>query len=288
MPLEVQIRGVGYNKELFARSGLDTERPPQSWEDMLEYTRILTHSLDNRSLTQRGFQFSTAASGGTSQNFFWWMRQAGITEVNLETGQSNLNHPKAIEALEHLVDLYEAGKLGSSGVSGGIGGGRIAMSSAFTPASFVNTIVANPELDGQVGVFAPRYSPETEPIAHTFSNGLAITQASRNKDEAWLFIVEMLKDEALTDIQSAMNWISGRIDLTLEMAEHSPGIDQFLDMFPYLYGSTLPPPRDISQQELAVYLKQVFDGVTSPQEALIQTHEIWTRLLNDWNQQIGN
>jgi len=285
VPIEVQLRGVGYNVELFARAGLDPNAPPQSWDEILAYTRLLTHLGDGAAVVQRGFNVPTSG-GGAAQNAWWWMRQAGITEIDAGGTRSNLDRPEALEALEFLVDLHEAALTDIPGAGGGLGGGRVAMAS-LTPDNYRNIIEADANMIGTIDVFAPRYDRSKEPVAHAFVNGLAITAASTQKDDAWRFIEALLDDDSLANIQRAMGWVSGRPDLIADLTAAYPGMDMFLEIMPYVYGSVIPPPRNVSQQEFATYLTRMFNRQISPQEALVQTHAIWNRLLGEWNAQLG-
>lgn len=48
MPQNVAPRAVGYNKELFGQAGLDPNRPPVSWDELIQYTRRLTRIEGDR------------------------------------------------------------------------------------------------------------------------------------------------------------------------------------------------------------------------------------------------
>lgn len=54
-----------YRKDLFIQAGLDPSRPPQTWDEFLEYGRRITESKPGRS----GFVFSSGPGGRA----YWWV-----------------------------------------------------------------------------------------------------------------------------------------------------------------------------------------------------------------------
>lgn len=138
----------------------------------------------------------------------------------------------------------------------------------------------------ELGIFAPQRSSDRPPVAHAFVDGLAILEASRNKDLAWRFIASVLDDESLMEVQRATGWISGRTHLIREMAAEIPQAFQFLELYAYAQSSIIPPPRDIAQGEVAALLASVWSYEITPQEALLRAHDLWNRLLKEWETEI--
>src|SRR5690606_39744571 len=71
----------------------------------------------------------------------------------------------------------------------------------------------------QMGLFAPRRSPAENPVAVGFINGIAMTNASPNKDLAWKLIEYLMSDDVLIQIQQATGWMTPRTDLAGERSE---------------------------------------------------------------------
>ncbi len=286
VPQNLDFRGIGYNKVLYAEAGLDPEAPPQSWAELVQYAQRLTRVEGDR-VTVRGFANSYGTGGGTAQQFLWFLRQTGLTEFDHETFTSNLLQPSAFEALQTLQDLWEAGQNAMPILSGGFAQGREAMR-YLSPSNIRSMVAYDPHIMDRVGLFPPRRSPEETPVAHMFANGLAIPSASKNKDLAWEWIALLTSDDVLYEIQR-INWFfSGRLDLMNRMREVQPGIEMWYAMDPYLQPQIVPPPRDISQQELTRVICEVYDKKTSPVAALEHVHHLWNRLLAEWKEQIGH
>ncbi|HHW11296.1 MAG TPA: extracellular solute-binding protein [Firmicutes bacterium] len=280
VPQNHDLRAIAYNKNLFAQVGLDPNQPPQSWEELILATRRLTRMEGDR-LTVRGFARSSSV-GGRAQELFWFMRMLGVPEVDVETYTSNLDKPEALEALRALAEIAEAARYRNSEMAGGFALERVAMQRQH-PGAFVTAIQQNPGIADSYGLFAPRRDPGSPPVTHDFINGLAILNASRNKDLAWKFITTLYEEDVLLEAQVISGFMAGRMDMMNRMmsAIH-PKIGLFYDMFNYLQTSVVPPPRNTSQQVLGNLIQQVYNGELSPANALDQAHHLWSMLLEDW------
>lgn len=283
VPLNTSVRGIGYHKQLFAEAGLDPELTPKSWEELLQYTTRLTRLDDSsQQVVQRGFYLDPRPSSGNAQSLFWFMLQNGVREVNLDTMESNLNHPKTLEALQFMLEIQEASHALVPAVSGGLPAGRTAMEWV-APGQDRVVLFSDP---ADLGIFAPQRSADLPPVSHAFVDGLAIVEASRNKDLAWEFIAALLDDESLMEVQRATGWISGRTELIRELVAEIPQAFQFLELYAYAQSSIIPPPRDIAQGDVATLLASVWRYELSPQEALLRADTLWTRLLKEWEAEI--
>ena len=279
VPHNNDLRGIAYNRRLFAEAGLDPERPPQSWEELISATRLLTKMEGDR-IGVRGFQLEDSAAGA-AQQFFWFVRQAGIPEVDLETLSSNLNRIEARDALHTLAELAEAARYREPAIAGGFVQGRVAMQKHYS-GTLYNLVDQNPDLVEDYGVFAPRRDPESTPVAHGFVNGLGILAESPNKDLAWLLIDALHDDEVRLQIERTSGFLTGRLDMMQPMMEFIPKIELYYGLFNYLQTSLIPPPRNVAQQELGQRIVQVYQMQLAPEAALTQSHELWTRLLREW------
>lgn len=281
VPQDSAVRGIGYNKILFAEAGLDPESPPKSWDDLLRYSRLLTRT-ENGQVSVRGY-VNQPTTSGAAQELFWYMRQNGMTEIDVESLTSNLNRRETLDALNILVELAEANHFTSPILSGGFAAGRIAMDRHF-PSVQQRLFRENPELIEAYGLFLPQKEPDAVPVAHGFIHGLAITQLSENKDLAWAFIDALYEEETLYRIEEISGFLSGHLDMVERHMGTRPKIELFYEIFTYLQASIIPPPRNIAQNELGQLILQVYRRQMPPLNALEHAHNIWSNLLAEWRE----
>ncbi len=103
-----------WNKEAFKEAGLDPEKAPQTWEDLVAYGQKLTKRDDKGNVTQWGIQIP-------SSGFPYWLFQALTTQNDVrlmnEAGtKTNYDDPKVIEAVQFWVDLSRKHKIHPPGI----------------------------------------------------------------------------------------------------------------------------------------------------------------------------
>lgn len=103
-----------WNKALFKEAGLDPERAPETWDDMVEAAKKLTKTDASGNVTQWGVKIP-------STGFAYWMFQGMTTPrdtllMNSEGTETYFDAPEAITALQNWVDLSAKHKVSPSGV----------------------------------------------------------------------------------------------------------------------------------------------------------------------------
>ena len=103
-----------WNKELFKEAGLDPNRPPANWNEMLQYAQKLTKRDASGNVTQWGVQIP-------SSGFPYWLFQGlttpnGIELMNKEGTEVYFDRPEVIEALQYWVDLGRKHRVHPPGV----------------------------------------------------------------------------------------------------------------------------------------------------------------------------
>lgn len=103
-----------WNKDAFKEAGLDPEKPPQTWADLVSMGQKLTKRDDKGNVTQWGIQIP-------SSGFPYWLFQALTTQNDVrlmnEAGtKTNYDDPKVVEALQFWVDLSRKHKVHPPGI----------------------------------------------------------------------------------------------------------------------------------------------------------------------------
>jgi len=103
-----------YNKDMFKEAGLDPNRAPGTWKEMLDYAQRLTKRDASGKVTQWGVQIP-------SSGFPYWLFQALTTEndallMNAAGTETYYDKPAVIEALQYWVDLARKQKVHPEGI----------------------------------------------------------------------------------------------------------------------------------------------------------------------------
>jgi sn-glycerol 3-phosphate transport system substrate-binding protein len=104
-----------WNKEAFKEAGLDPDRPPKTWAELVDFAKKLTKRDAAGNVTQWGIQIPTSG-------FPYWLFQALATEndatlANEAGNEVHLNDPKVVQALQFLVDLSRKDKVMAEGIT---------------------------------------------------------------------------------------------------------------------------------------------------------------------------
>lgn len=103
-----------WNKEAFKEAGLDPEKGPQTWEEVVEFAKKLTKRDASGNVTQWGMQVPSSLTS-------YWLLQGYVAQNNgrlseLSGDKTYFDSPEVIEALQYWVDLAAKHKVMKSGV----------------------------------------------------------------------------------------------------------------------------------------------------------------------------
>ena len=103
-----------WNKDLFKQAGLDPQRPPQNWAEMVEFGKKLTQRDAAGNVSTYGVQVP-------SSGFPYWLFQAfttqnGVELMNPAGTQTYFDKPEVVQALQYWVDLSRKHQIHPSGV----------------------------------------------------------------------------------------------------------------------------------------------------------------------------
>ncbi len=103
-----------WNKEAFKEAGLDPNKAPASWNEMVEFGKKLTKKDASGNVAQWGVQVP-------SSGFPYWLFQAFTTQnnvvlMNKDGTQTYYDNPAVIEALQYWVDLSKKHNIMKPGI----------------------------------------------------------------------------------------------------------------------------------------------------------------------------
>jgi multiple sugar transport system substrate-binding protein len=114
VPTAVRTLALFWNKDMYKAAGLDPERPPTTWDELVDHTVKTTTRGSDGKLEQAGF-----AWGPGGQGHHWWReclnRQNGLQPMSEDYKKLNWTDPKGVEAFTWFTDLVTKHKVGEPG-----------------------------------------------------------------------------------------------------------------------------------------------------------------------------
>jgi multiple sugar transport system substrate-binding protein len=271
VPWDTDNRFLIYNKQMFIDAGLDPEKPPQTWEELVEYAQKLTQpdkgiygygvSGVQNELATLGYMMFLGGNGGHVLNEDW-------------TG-AGFNNPAGIEALRMYTDLYTKYAVSPPGTPSegedeyrtAMAQGKVAMAVG-GEWSWPLLYSANPETKGNIGTSIHPYN--TTPFSVNGGWGSVIAKASKEQELAWKFI------EYYTSHDVWMYWMDHsdgplptRMDVTKDHpAFKSPLWQTALETYPKAEARPPIPEWPEISHEIQVMVQDVLTGKATPEEAV--------------------
>ena len=257
-----------YNKAMFREAGLDPERPPRTWDELIEYADRLTVRRPDGSIVRAGFALrKTGFKPGTADKWYTLVLSAGgrlydeegtRALFNSEAGRAAVNLYKTI--LDRRIDAVDF-----QGDQQGFGQGRVAM---FIREMHVIRWMQEHYPDVEFGVAQiPSRNTSTPSLSVGGGYLWVVSTDSPHPDDAWRFIEFIMED----DVYSRYAAIGGILPITRTVASRSeyrddPYLRVFMDQ---AWRSIGPFPRD--QQVGGIvgeYIERFCYGRIGPEEML--------------------
>ena len=212
VPHKLDSSVLFYNKDLFQKAGLDPEKPPKNFAEILDYSRKITALGGGVT----GFDIAGSCGGCNVYTLFPYAWAAGVKVLSDDGKKVDINNDafKAVFGLykqltdEHLVASSDKTQDGSTWPNN-FAGGKVGMLALGSPIVGL--------LNGQKifkwGV-APLMSPDGSKTS-TFVGGdvAGISVSSKHKAQAWDFLKWTLDDNAQVEIMAKNGDLPGRTDL---------------------------------------------------------------------------
>ena len=113
MPQEGTTYTLFYRKDLFEEAGLDPDKPPRTWDELLEIGKKLTKDTNGDGIMDQ-YAYGWPVSAENANNYWInWMQQAGSGVSVYEDGKwvSKLDGPEALAGTKFMVDLVQTHKI---------------------------------------------------------------------------------------------------------------------------------------------------------------------------------
>lgn len=248
-----------YNKGLFEQAGLDPDKPPTTWNEILEAARAIT-ALGNDIY---GYYFSGNCAGCNAFTYLPLIWASGGDVLSADFSTPTLDDPLVRDALQFYRTMWEEGLIpegaqvdnGTDFVNA-FGTGKIGM--AGTGAFAINTYkTEHPDID-----FGATLLPGKDGGTASFGGGdvIGIPKGSAYVDQAWEFIEWTLSEEVQLNIYAANN----NLPLRLSLSDN-----EFFDADPRLKvaASTLA----VGHTPYSLVYNDLFNDANGPWLLMIQT-----------------
>lgn len=189
LPLTVDARAIFYNKTMFREAGL---QPPRTWAELQQAAIKLTKRDASGKLVRAGILLNDVGL------FNMWLQQAGGSMLTSDGKKTNFNNAAGLRVLDYWNQLINVNKVYELG----FGQGEANAQDPFVTGKTAMVFTGPWSIDGyrkygkdlDFGIIPPPAGPTGARGSVMGGFGLAIPQASRQKDAAWTFIKWWLND----------------------------------------------------------------------------------------------
>jgi multiple sugar transport system substrate-binding protein len=205
VPRHVTVYYFLWNKKMFQEAGLDPNKPPRTYDELVAACTKLTKTGPDGRVTQWGYAESMDGGSPMLNTFERWLYRAGGDILDAR-GNPTFNDRRGLRALQAVYDLIHKHKcmdvgqlqLGNPATRQVFTAGRVAMMSMWGSgwAESHDPNRAAKEVIGNVGItILPALDPSiTRSATIHGSEGYAITKAAARRgvaDEAWKLLQHM-------------------------------------------------------------------------------------------------
>lgn len=265
LPVSTNNMQLIWNKDLFAKAGLDPEKAPATWDEM----QAMAEQCQDPANGVVGFEYYTQPTGeGITWQFQVWLWAAGGQFLNEDNTAAAFNTPEGLKALTYVSDMLQ-GKGSQPGPWGLFGDQKACMQLDGSwlfgyrkDAPFQWGIAAVPAPEG--GATASNVGGE-----HIF-----MFDATPNKEAAWKFI----KYITSTEVQLEWDQKTGFLPVRQSVAENADYLTWINEteprMLPFVQGMASAHTRPATPNYFAVSeafsreIQKALLGEASPAEAL--------------------
>jgi len=189
LPWYTDCRLLLYNKRMFREAGLDPNKPPTTWDELLEYAQKLT----DESKRVYGYGVSGKKTEVTTLGYIMFLYANNGALLTDDYSKAAFNTPEGLEALKFYTDLYKEYKVsppntlayGEDEYRNMMAQDKVAMSIG-GPWSFPLIEMANPAIKGEYAVALHPYN--TTPASVFGGWASVISKKAENKELCWKFI----------------------------------------------------------------------------------------------------
>jgi sn-glycerol 3-phosphate transport system substrate-binding protein len=278
MPFNNSVPVLYYNRDLFVAAGLDPDRPPTTWDEVIEYGQALTQDTDgNGEIDQWGFN--------THKDTHWYISsmflENGVQVINAEQTEMLYNSPQAVEMLQLWGNMVNTHQIMPPGqheeAKGDFLAGKLGM--------LLRSCAGIPSTAGEVtfdlGVATIPTIGGRDPVELIGGGSLVIFRNDDPAvlDAAWEFVKFMISPEGSLHLSTHSGYVPIYKD-ALEWPEMQTYLEEHplqrvaVESLQYSHAIPIFPALGTSDGALRRAIEAVELGASTPQEALDEAKTI--------------
>ena len=266
LPVSASNLALFYNKDLFRQAGLDPNKPPKTWEELVQFSKIIKAKT-----SKQGYELYSQGGEGTTWQWQVFLWGAGGNFLNSQNAAAAFNSPQGVKALQYWVDLVNKDKVSSVAPWGQFGRGDAAM---VMDGSWMTQFYPE-QIDFQLGsapfpfpkgmkpatnmggeqIFAFKGDPATTQAAWDFINWFSSTPVQIQWDRMTGF---MPVKKSVASAPSYRNWVSNT----------RPLLQPFVDSMTYAHPRPPVPQYSQVSDRLATAVQEALTGRATAKAAL--------------------
>ncbi|MBC7344643.1 MAG: ABC transporter substrate-binding protein, partial [Clostridia bacterium] len=266
LPVSASNLGLFWNKNLFKAAGLDPERPPRTWEELVEFGRIIKEKTG-----KWGYELYTAGGEGTTWQWQVFLWSAGGEFLSEDLSAPAFNSEAGVRALQFWVDLIHTYQISPLAPWGLFGRGEAAM---VMDGSWMTQFFPM-QVNFELGAAPFPYPADGEPATNMGGEQIFIFKGDPDLQQvAWDFITWFTG----TEIQVQWDRLTGFMPIRRSVAQDPAYIAWVKNARPLLlpfvesmqYARPRPPVPEYPRISdiVANYIQEALYGRMTPADAL--------------------
>jgi multiple sugar transport system substrate-binding protein len=290
IPWEGATWGFFYRKDLFEAAGLDPNKPPATWNELVEFAKKLTVDTDNDGIVDQWGVGMPAAGWEPDDYFlpFMWQADNPVAELTDKGWVARFSEESGLQALTFYYDLVNTHNVMSVDVVGKtwedvkndfVFGRAAMMYNGGWAAGVIKDI--HTEIEGNWATALNPAGPNGTIAAMGYPNTLMVTSQSKHPAEAYKFL-EFLQTgspspaDAYALAHASFNWTKAYAES--EFAKQ-PLIAPLAEAMKYSFNRPFAP--DYEKFRIGFFnpgLQSLLKGEITPEEAARMFDEAFNRI----------
>lgn len=277
VPWDGSIWSFFYRKDLFEKAGLDPNKPPTTWDELVQYAKVLT----------KGDQFGLVFPAGSWEGDdyflpFLWQAGNNVVKKDGDKWAADIDNDAGLKAAKFVYDLSNKYKVVPQTIIGmdweatmnTFISGKAAM--MFNGMWVANNLKGNANLNGKWATAASPAGPAGQAVLG-YPNTLHITQQSKHKEIVGKFLEFIFSGNNPTYYDKYCQ-VTGVLPWTKDYANSDfakdPIMKPFVDQIPFAKNRPIIPKyEEFRQLYFNPGIQELIQGKIKPED--------FVRIMND-------